>query len=314
MKQNPDSLQETEKPLVPAGKNRKRFWILLAAVLLLSVCLFLVYGTLRTHTLIVYEQQVVSDKIQTPFEFLVLSDLHSDSFGEDNEDLVKTVTAAADQTQFIVLAGDLVDEEAQDAENVLSLCSKLQEILPVYYFPGNSELAREDWNEIQEKLKQIGIPVLDKEVFQLDLNGNPVLLGGLYDYSFALNGEDTVDTEKMDPETVDFLQEMKDFDGFRLVVSHRPDSFFLNRSGNFWDLDLVISGHTHGGQIVLPGGQGLWAPDQGWLPQADSGLVYNEDLPIVITSGLSSGKQKLPRWNNPGEVLLVKVNPAQTEN
>lgn len=314
MKQNPDSLQEAEKPLVSAGKNKKRLWLLLAAVLLIGVSLFLVYGTLRAHMLNVKEQMVVSDQIQTPFEFLVLSDLHSDSFGEDNADLVNVVSSAADQAQFIILAGDLVDDEAPDAENVLSLCSKLQEILPVYYFPGNSELAREDWNEIQEKLKQMGIPVLDKEAVQLDLNGNPVLLGGLYDYSFALNGEDTVEPEKMDPETVNFLQEMKDFDGFRLVVSHRPDSFFLNRSGNFWDMDLVVSGHTHGGQIILPGGQGLWAPDQGWLPQADSGLVYNEDLPIVITAGLSSGKQKLPRWNNPGEVLLVKVNPTQTEN
>lgn len=285
-------------------------WPLILTCSFLCCCLLLYgAGAARSRVLTVDKQTVFSGKLLNQAGILLLSDLHSDSFGQENEELLNAIKKQAEQVQIIVLAGDVIDDQDPDPKEELEFCRKLSEIRPVCFSPGNSELARNDWPSLKENLENMGIPVLDKEYFRVSLNGNDVFLGGLYDYSFALNGNDTVEEERMDPQTVQFLQDLKEEQGFKIVISHRPDSFYFNQSGNYWELDLVVSGHTHGGQAVLPGVGGIWAPDQGWFPEASRGMVFNEDLPIVISSGLSSGTQKLPRWNNPATISLVSLQP-----
>lgn len=293
----------------PKKKKKKSDHLVLILFCGFLVCCLMVYeaGAVRSRSLVTEKQTVFSNKLLNQAEILLLSDLHSDSFGRDNEDLLSAVKKEAEIAEIIVLAGDIIDDQDSDPENELDFCRKLTEIKPVYFSPGNSELARDDWPKIQEDLEEMGISVLDRKAVRISLNGNDVLIGGLYDYSFALNGKDTVEEESMDPQTLAFLHKMKEAPGFKLVISHRPDSFWLNQSGNYWDLDLVLSGHTHGGQVIIPGVGGLWAPDQGWFPEACGGLVFNEDLPVVISAGLSSGKQKLPRWNNPATITLISL-------
>lgn len=290
-------------------ENKKSDHLILILFCGFLVCCLLVYeaGAVRSRSIVTEKQTVFSNKLLNQAEIMLLSDLHSDSFGRDNEDLLNAVKKEAEEVQIIVLAGDIFDDQDPDPENELAFCRKLTEIRPVYFSPGNSELARADWSELREDLEEMGIPVLDQKTVRISLNGNDILLGGLYDYSFALDGTGTVEKEKMDPQTVAFLQHMKEEPGFKLVISHRPDSFWMNKSGNYWNLDLVLSGHTHGGQVIIPAVGGLWAPDQGWFPEACSGMVFNEALPVVISPGLSSGKQKLPRWNNPATITLISL-------
>lgn len=312
--------QQTGDPVKPekpaahrkrTGKGRR----VLAGLCLLLILAVLIYwmGAARSRTLVLDEQTVYSEKLSSQAGILMLADLHSDAFGDGNEYLLDLVSRQADKAQIIVLGGDIIDDEDSDPSDELELCRKLRQIRPVYYFPGNSELAREGWPGLMEDLEAMEIPVLDQETVHLSLSGNDVILGGLYDYSFALNGKNTVEEEQMDPATVSCLQTMRNDPGFRLMVSHRPDSFLFSQSGNYWDLDLVLSGHTHGGQVVLPVLGGIWAPDQGWFPETVRGQVFNEDLPVVISPGLSSGRQKLPRWNNPGTVTLVTLKPGTSE-
>jgi predicted MPP superfamily phosphohydrolase len=71
----------------------------------------------------------------------------------------------------------------------------------------------------------------------------------------------------------------------------------------------VVSGHLHGGQIVLPIIGGVYGADQGWFPKYVHGLYEVNKMNILITSGLSSNKKILPRWNNPPEILLVRLIP-----
>ena len=86
--------------------------------------------------------------------------------------------------------------------------------------------------------------------------------------------------------------------------SHRPDYIDLYRQYPF---DLVLSGHTHGGQVCIPLlVNGLFAPNQGWLPKYAGGQYDVEGTCLVISRGLSYNP-RLPRVFNPPEVVIVDV-------
>ena len=138
--------------------------------------------------------------------------------------------------------------------------------------------------------------MLDDEYKDVNVNGNIIRIGGIYDYAF--------DTKKY---TQDFLSKFEDTDNYKIMLAHRPDSFIFNNVTKDWNIDLVVSGHTHGGQVVLPFAGGLYAAEQGWFPKYDKGLFDFDDTKILITSGLGSGKEILPRFNNTPEVVDLKL-------
>lgn len=74
----------------------------------------------------------------------------------------------------------------------------------------------------------------------------------------------------------------------KVMLSHRPDSFIHGDASQLWDIDLVVSDHTHGGQVVLPFVGGLCSPGQGLFPKYDAGLFQKDKLQIAITAGLGS--------------------------
>ena len=261
-------------------------WPLILTCSFLACCLLLYgAGAARSRVLTVDKQTVFSGKLLNQAGILLLSDLHSDSFGQENEELLNAIKKQAEQVQIIVLAGDIIDDQDPDPKEELEFCRKLSEIRPVCFSPGNSELARNDWPSLKENLENMGIPVLDKEYFRVSLNGNDVFLGGLYDYSFALNGNDTVEEERMDPQTVQFLQDLKEEQGFKIVISHRPDSFYFNQSGNYWELDLVVSGHTHGGQSALVP---LSWRSRDLQSRYNKGLYTENGVQLYVTSGIGT--------------------------
>ena len=85
------------------------------------------------------------------------------------------------------------------------------------------------------------------------------------------------------------------------------DSFIFGDASKGWDVDLVISGHNHGGQVVRPFLGGLYGGDQGWFPEYVHGMYQKDNILLFETSGLGSDKQKLPRFHNPPEVAVLTI-------
>lgn len=111
------------------------------------------------------------------------------------------------------------------------------------------------------------------------------------------------------PVTVrNFLEEFQNTDRYKIMLCHRPDSFVFGDASDYWKIDLVISGHDHGGQVVIPFKGGLYGGDQGWFPPYVHGLYRTGRIRLFVTSGLSSEKQKLPRWNNRPEIAVLNVH------
>ena len=106
--------------------------------------------------------------------------------------------------------------------------------------------------------------------------------------------------------TYQFLTDMADTSLFKIMMAHRPDSFMYN-DAYLWDIDLVLSAHTHGGQVILPFIGGLYAPEQGWFPSIDYGQYHKDHMTLIVTRGISSSQEILPRCNNKGEIVYIKL-------
>ena len=95
-----------------------------------------------------------------------------------------------------------------------------------------------------------------------------------------------------------------DESGYTILLSHRPELFETYMDGG---IDLVFSGHAHGGQFRLPFIGGLVAPNQGMFPKYDAGLYTDGGTSMVVSRGI--GNSIIPfRFNNRPEIVLVELN------
>ena len=92
-------------------------------------------------------------------------------------------------------------------------------------------------------------------------------------------------------------------DGFTILLSHRPELFDTYADQG---MDLVLSGHAHGGQFRLPFIGGLVAPNQGLFPKYDAGIYTEDNTNMLVSRGV--GNSILPfRINNRPEVILIEL-------
>lgn len=105
-----------------------------------------------------------------------------------------------------------------------------------------------------------------------------------------------------------FLSDFCDTDQMTILLNHRPESFYFGSASEVWNIDLLLSGHTHGGLVRIPRLGGLYAPIQGFFPDVYYGQYQLHSSTMLVTSGLA-GYGVLPRINNPPEIVTVTLIP-----
>lgn len=289
-------------------KKARRYRQIFISIALLLIVLILGEVWCSIHWLIVRNYEYQSEKLGSGQEInvAVLSDLHDHEFGEENEKLVKKIKEQ--EPDLILLDGDILNEDSENADVPCALIWKLKDVAPVYFSLGNHEVSymENGHTDLVGQLESAGAVVLDESYEDIEVNGVQLRLGGLYDYAFALDGNDDA---KNTPEPVkSFLEDYQNTDRLKLMMAHRPESFCFGNASSVWDVDLVISGHIHGGQVVLPILGGLYGGDQGWFPEYVHGMYQKDDMNIFVTSGLGSHHQLLPRfWNRP-EIAMIEIS------
>lgn len=284
-------------------KVLKVFLIIIAAVALL-----IGWGIFSSYNIItVTEYEVASDKITSEVDVVMISDLHDHSFGRSNEALVKRIRKL--QPDLILLAGDFLNSDSPDAHVPLELIPQLKEIAPVYFSIGNQEEGYMKNNStLIADLESAGAVVLDQEYVSTDVNGNNIVIGGIYEYAFAYNGSGHMDKSKMPEDKLAFLESFQAEQSFKIMMAHRPDSFLFGDAEETWDIDLVLSGHLHGGQVIIPFKGGLYGGDFGFFPEYDFGEYrFSAVKNMIITRGLGSDREKLPRFNNMPEIVFIHL-------
>lgn len=263
------------------------------------------------NLLITRAYEFASNKINSSVKAVIISDLHDREFGEDNEKLINKIKE--EEPDIILLVGDFLNNYSNNSQIVTSLVSNLSVVAPVYFSLGNQErsyISEKGYNLITE-IEAAGAVVLEKNFEDIEVNGQTIRLGGMSDYAFALDGYDSTKKENMDVEIYQFLIDFQNTDSFTIMMSHTPEAFIFGEASTTWSIDMVVSGHDHGGQVVLPFLGGLWAGDQGYFPEYVSGMHKKDLINIAITTGLGSKQELLPRFNNPPEIMVLNLNPVE---
>ena len=234
------------------------------------------------------------------FRIAQVSDLHNAEFGENNTELLQMLSANA--PDIIVITGDLVDAGHTDIDVTLNFVNEAVRIAPVYYVTGNHEAALPQYDEFKAALERIGTIVLEDRAIQLQCGGEKITIIGLSDPDFTMKGDIFGEASAMFRTK---LESLTDSEGsYKILLSHRPELFETYVSCG---VDLVFSGHAHGGQFRLPFIGGLIAPDQGLFPGYDAGLYTEGSTNMVVSRGL--GNSIIPfRFNNRPEVVFVELS------
>ncbi len=250
---------------------------------------------------------VRSSKISEPFRIVLVSDLHEHQFGRDNEKLAEKIREQS--PDLIIIDGDMINGDSENADTAVELVRALKETAPVYYSFGNHEYSYMEagHEDLTEELEAAGAVVLNYQSIDIDVKGNPVRLGGLYEYGF----ETGMQSEEENERAIPYLEEYADTDRYLIMCAHRPESFYPWDMADQWGIDLVLSGHLHGGQVIIPGVGGLYNSLDGFFPKFDYGQYKLGDSDMVITRGLGSNPKMLPRFNNPPEIAVVEVEESQ---
>ena len=232
------------------------------------------------------------------YKILHISDLHNKMFGKNQDYLIKKIKASS--PDIIVITGDLIDRRRFDLDTAMCFINKAVDIAQIYYVSGNHEAWSGKYDQIKQSLKDAGVLILDDTSLELLKGENSIQLLGLSDPDFLTsNYLDGTNTKKLELQ----LKQWSNDINYKILLSHRPELFSLYIENN---IDLIFSGHAHGGQIRLPFLGGLIAPDQGFFPKYTSGPYKNANSTMFVSRGLGNSIFPFRVFNRP-EIVVVTL-------
>ena len=296
--------------------KKKKILIALAIICLIiaiaiPVCYYEVkisYNNLKVNTYDITDNKIKAGQgdSKESVKFVVVGDLHDNTFGDNDDNLVATIKSQ--NPDFIIADGDILNDDSENSDIAMSFIKRLVDIAPVYYALGNHEfeyMQNKKSESLLDEIKSTGATLLEMDYKDIVVNGVDIRIGGMYGYAFDPNG--LTKKKDMGEGIYDFLKDFEDTSSYKIMMSHRPDSFVFGEASKVWDIDLVVSAHDHGGQVVVPFLGGFYGGDQGYFPDYIHGLYDKDKIKLLITSGLGSNDQKLPRFNNVPEVMVVNL-------
>ena len=291
---------------------KKKYWLLILAILVASV----IWNVYWNSRIVVHTYTHVNEEVPQAFDgfrIVQLTDLHSVRNEVQGQLVYETILGQ--EPDIICVTGDLVDSRYYASNGVdgekltLALMEKLVKLAPVYFIYGNHEMILLDNpqnNEFKTALEKLGVQIINNELvsYTKETGGEFIYIGGIQDpstlykdyrYAFLSNNGERMEA-MLDAVTVGVRNEE-----FFLLLSHRPE--YLEMYDQY-PVDLVLSGHAHGGQFRLPFIGGVYAPGQGIFPKYTAGLYETDDLEMYVGTGI--GNSVIPvRIFNPPEVLTI---------
>lgn len=281
--------------------KKKRLIITSVALVLLALTIWTAWGNtaleLNIYTVTSHELPKAFDG----YRIAHVSDLHNAEMGDGNEKLLAMLREA--EPDIIAITGDLIDSRNTDIGVALAFAEEAVRIAPCYYVTGNHEARVSEYDELKAGLEAAGVVALENEQVEIELSGETITLLGVDDPSF---NADYLFGDAAAVISTKLAEITTEADGFTILLSHRPELFDTYVECG---MDLVLSGHAHGGQFRLPFVGGLVAPNQGFFPEYDSGLYTESNTNMIVSRGI--GNSLLPfRFNNRPEVILIELRRA----
>ncbi|MCL2495383.1 MAG: metallophosphoesterase [Oscillospiraceae bacterium] len=211
------------------------------------------------------------------FQVALVSDLHGKRFGREQKRLVQAVRDL--QPDMIALTGDFIDRKTKDLDFAREFLEGIKNIAPVYWVDGNHDPHSPLYGELHALLAEYGVAVLAGNCVDITHGGDTMRLLG---YAFW-----------------ELYHPIEPAD---IVLFHGPDDFFRFAA---LGCGLVLSGHNHGGQIALPGGRAVLAPNWHLFPKYSGGVYAEGESTMVLSRGLGTSDIHVRLFARPEVVGVV---------
>lgn len=274
------------------------FWV--AAILALGLVVWFLY--VENNTLEVTYYQVPLKTLPKDFDGLriaLISDLHGSIFGQEQSDIASAIEDF--KPDMIAIAGDLIDRRSFTCEAAEKLLKSIKNQSPIFYVTGNHEISVDNFGAFEDLLSKYGVTLLRNQVQIIEKGNSKIAVAGLDDpLTFS---PDSQEQRKGCQRSLSQIAERIGPNTFSILLAHRPHLLEIYAS---YDIDLVLSGHAHGGMIKIPRVGGLVSPGQGFLPKYTEGIYRYDETAMVVSRGLgNSGPFQLRLFNKPELVLLT---------
>ena len=236
------------------------------------------------------------------FRIVQVSDLHNHELGKGNCHLLALLEAQL--PKLIVITGDLVDSYHPNPECALRFCRAAAKIAPCYFVTGNHEhrMSRERLTEFLRRVEDCGVTVLRNRA--VELSPYAMQAEDPTDDAFRLIG---VDCQQGKTDTLQRLMQKRDPEELNILLAHKPHyAEYYEKAG----VDLVLTGHAHGGQWRLPLIGAVYAPGQGLLPDYTAGMYRLGHTVMCVSRGLGNSSFPLRIENKP-ELVTVTLRTEE---
>lgn len=265
-------------------EKKRRILTYVAAVLIVSIpfacslALKEVYYTLK------------SNKISGNVKIAFISDLHNSRYGENMREIVDSVREY--NPDVVIFGGDLYDEFWGEGNSDL-LVNRLVSDYKCFYTIGNHEKNRMDDDIVKKRIAEKGVIVLENDCYDLEIRGNKLRFTGL--------------ESMLDDEMCQKAFSCASSEAYNILIDHYPEHFPKLSDKGF---DLVLSGHAHGGQVIIPFVlNGVYAPNQGFFPKYAGGYYNENGTEMIVSRGLHRNVSNIavPRVFNRPELVFVTL-------
>lgn len=269
--------------------------IYILLIILLAISGYYLYK--ENNTLSVTHYELTSKKIHEDMKIIQISDFHNTHNENIKAQLIDNIVS--EDPDVIVITGDLFDSRRTDKQCVALFLNAIHDIAPIYFITGNhEERLMSDNEDVLSLLQHYDITILNGNSIRLD--DSNVIITGICDPRRSGKSRGELPEQYIR----NSLELARVYAGrYNILLSHRPEYFELYCDTDF---DLVLTGHAHGGQFILPFVGGLYAPNQGILPKYYNGIHEKNNTSEIISRGIG-GLQFPFRINNRPELVVLDL-------
>ena len=250
------------------------------------------------------EYVIPMEGLKSSRKAIFLSDMHNHVYGKDNHDLLEAIRK--ENPDYVWIGGDmLVGKSGISYQPAIDFVKQLPEICPVYYANGNHEQRMKEipenydlpYEEYKKQLVEAGVKFLENDSVSFEWDDKKVKLTGL---EIPLGCY--LHWHKDDVKVEEIVERIgKKEDCYEILMAHNPSFVdkYIERGVN-----LILSGHLHGGIVRIPGVVGAISPSFEIFPKYSGDHYQKDGTDIVVSKGLGTHTFNI-RLFNPAELIVL---------
>lgn len=226
--------------------------------------------------------------VKRPIRAAFVADTHDKPYGRIIDEIKKR------RVDLILITGDIIYAHDDVADNGFRMLFDFSKLAPTFMSLGNHEGGAV--KAVREKCARSGVTLLEDGFTEFA----GIKIGGLTS-GYIVDGVGLPESiwKNTPPPNLEWLRKFAETDGFKLLLNHHPE--YYPKYIKDLNIDLILSGHAHGGQWQLFG-RGVFAPGQGFFPKYTSGMY---DGRLIVSRGLANNAPPIPRLFNNKELVFI---------